>query len=133
MAPNARWLGYAGLLPFICLPLGHWLGILNPAAALPAFLQYSAVILSFLGGVHWTFGTYLGRDNRQTAIAMLPSIIAWLALVLLSPTLALVVLPLAYLALLVYDFKVLQDAPGGYLALRTQLTLVAVISHGLWW
>lgn len=55
--PLTRLLGFAGLLPFLAAALGAWAG---PeawrGAALWALAAYGAVILSFLGAVHWGFG-----------------------------------------------------------------------------
>ena len=78
-------LGAGGLLPFfgcaaalILLPGEH-------DAALGALLAYAAVILSFLGAVHWGF--VLAQGNAADAglrlgLGVVPSLIGWLALLL---------------------------------------------------
>ena len=78
-------LGLAGLVPFIALSLIIALG---PASAegvdVPAALTaYGAVILSFLGGVHW--GLALRHPSRETrnllyALAIAPPLWSWLGL-----------------------------------------------------
>ncbi len=129
MHPHAHWLGVAGLTPFWGLPLLASLNLLSVEAALGAFLAYSAVILSFLGGVHWYASVIAQPEPAQTRIAMLPSLIAWLALVLLPPGIALVALAFGLVALLIYDFRTLSPPPG-YWNLRATLTAVALICHG---
>ena len=52
-----RRLGYAGLIPFVFLALCLWLvgPELHPYVAL-SMQGYGAVIVSFLGGIHWGVG-----------------------------------------------------------------------------
>jgi hypothetical protein len=52
-----RRLGYAGLIPFVFLALCLWLigPDLHPYVAL-SMQSYGAVIVSFLGGIHWGVG-----------------------------------------------------------------------------
>lgn len=81
----AAWLGYAGIIPFALLAVFHVLG-LTPGGIEPlnGFLIYSAVILSFLGGIRWGA---LARSNtiHMTGLIMsvLPSLwalfVVWLA------------------------------------------------------
>ena len=129
MHPHAHWLGIAGLTPFWGLPLLAGLDLITADSARYGLIAYSAVILSFLGGIHWYAGVIAQSRPTQTYVAMLPSIVAWLALVLLSTGLALLVLPVAFVALLLYDFRTLNPPPG-YWNLRGVLTTVAVLCHG---
>ena len=84
-------LGYLGLLPFVAGALALWLAPPDLAAkASRALLYYGAVILSFMGAVHWGLamhGDYPGRD-RQLAMSVLPALVAWGALVERQLTLA---------------------------------------------
>ena len=62
--PAAKWLGAAGLLPFLAgavasLPVA---GALRPFGE-PLLLAYGAIILSFMGGVHW--GAAMLRDDAS--------------------------------------------------------------------
>jgi hypothetical protein len=54
---NAAWaLGIAGLLPFVASAAGLWLLAPDWASfAALALLTYAAVIVSFLGGIHWGY------------------------------------------------------------------------------
>lgn len=72
--------GLLGLVPFTAAPIYmYWTGIYLPDLAF-AQLAYSASILSYLGGIRW--GTLLERSNdwKQYTYSILPSIAAWLAL-----------------------------------------------------
>ena len=133
MNNHARMLGFAGLIPFIALPLMVMSQALAVFEAVLYFCQYSAVILSFLGGVHWYDAIHRTQANSQLTLAMLPSIIAWLALVLLPYDFALWTLAAAYLATLVYDHHALSP-PKGYLPMRIKLTTLVVACHAamLW-
>ncbi|MYL23146.1 DUF3429 domain-containing protein [Vreelandella massiliensis] len=130
-------LGLAGLLPF-----GLTLGVafLGPMVwqvnAVYGFLYYSAVILSFLGGVHW--GAVIQRtdherhpgDIRRLLIAMLPSLVAWPALMLNLVT-GLWVLMIGFVLIWAYDLS--REGrlgwPAWYLLLRSVLTVGVVLAH----
>jgi hypothetical protein len=131
LPPLARWLGYAGLIPFTVAAALVWLspptGRGVPAFALTA---YGATIASFLGALHW--GLAMRDPNRQPTLhyvwGVVPSLMAWMAM-LLSPRTGLVLL--AVLLCLCYaidhatyaDFRVQH-----WLRLRLQLTAVAAAS-----
>ena len=72
--------GVLGLVPFVAVPFYMYsTGIYSPDLAFTQ-LAYSASILSFIGGVRW--GTLLKDSNdwKQYTYSILPSIAAWLAL-----------------------------------------------------
>ena len=138
--PDARrlpvLLGLAGLAPFVAGALGiWWLPAGWQAAATGAFLAYSAVILSFLGGIHW--GLVMGADavaspasRRRFLVSMAPSLIAWPALVWGGLPGA-VLLALGFLAVRGYEASPAGGAglPAWYRAMRTVLTAVVVACH----
>lgn len=129
---QARLLGYGGLIPFVAT-----LGVLLFAdayrdLALTALIAYGAVILTFVGAVHW--GIALARTDTPPAtlaISVGPSLIAWVAL-LLSPPQGLVTLLAAFVMLFAYERQALWATafPGWYQTLRGHLTLgvVAVLA-----
>lgn len=128
----AKLLGYAGLLPFIGIPILVSIGQIQYYQGYVAFIQYSAIILSFFGGIHWLDALQNKRKNHQLYFSLLPSIVAWLALVFLDGPTLLSVLSIAYIATLMYDKFVLalaKDILIPYTYLRTVLTTVVVISH----
>ncbi|APX92112.1 hypothetical protein BWR19_03705 [Halomonas sp. 1513] len=131
-------LGSAGLLPFALTLLMAWTAPTGwQAWAVSAFLFYSAVILSFLGGVQW--GVAMSLDAPEDAAfasrmlrSMLPSLIAWPALLL--PDLAATLTLLAgFLLVHVYEGQPASRArlPGWYQSLRRSLTLCVAGGHVL--
>ena len=125
-------LGLAGLIPFLAMPIAYSLNLLSLTQSAIYFMQYSAVLLSFFGGIHWWDSISNQRYGKQMYIAMLPSIIGWLCLVFSHDPKTLGVLSLSYVAILVYD-KFTLSLPKGqivsYISLRIALTSVVVISH----
>ncbi|MFM8636299.1 MAG: DUF3429 domain-containing protein [Betaproteobacteria bacterium] len=136
--PMAWRLGYAGLIPFVFGALLVWLvtGEAHPyvAAALSA---YGAVIVSFLGGIHWglvmrqwpeaTAGQGPGARAADAGLVwgVLPSLMAWLG-VLMPPYAGLFVLGLALIACYLVDRR--RYAALGlqaWMTLRFRLTAVA--------
>ncbi len=130
----AQRLGFAGLTPFLVLAVAALLG-LHGAAATFVFAQYSAIILSFLGGVHWGIAMRDARcSNRQLGWSMLPSVVGLAALVgswFISVTLVLSVLALTHLFWLNYERRHFehQSHDDWYIQLRRQLTFTVVALH----
>lgn len=120
-------LGYAGIVPFASGALGIALleGETRLLAA-RALSAYGAVILSFLGAVHW--GLLLRRPDPPTAsrllVGVLPALAGWIAL-LLPARLGLALLVAAFGAFWLYEHRVLPDGwlPAAYLRLRRNLSL----------
>ncbi|MCL7929555.1 DUF3429 domain-containing protein [Halomonas llamarensis] len=130
-------LGLAGLLPFwLSLAVAFWGPMVWQVSAVYGFLYYGAVILSFLGGVHW--GAVIQRadhqrhsgDIRRLLMAMVPSLIAWPAL-MLSPVTGVWVVMIGFV--LVWAYDVSREGrlgwPGWYLLLRSVLTVAVVLAH----
>jgi hypothetical protein len=133
----AKPLGYAGLIPFVACAL---VMLALPDAgtrhvAGRALLGYGAVILSFLGGVHWGLvlrGASPERAGGLMAAGVVPSIVGWVAL-LLPFEQAAAVLVAGFGLFWLYEHRVLGTAvlPADYLALRRWLTLGVIASMGL--
>jgi hypothetical protein len=125
-------LGYAGLLPFALGAVLVWLvrDDAHPYATL-MLSCYAAVIISFLGGIHW------GLAMRQAAAGappwlygwgVVPSLVAWVAVVM-PPYAGLVVHGVMLVACYLVDrrtYPLLGAAP--WLTLRFRLTVVASLS-----
>lgn len=120
-----RWLGYAGLIPFVAALLGYLVG---GASRQPyfahQFIAYGAVILSFVGAVHW--GVALGAGAMQVmrmSISILPALLAWAALLLPAGTAAWLLLA-GFVALRAWEASppVASTLPNWYRELRTRLT-----------
>ncbi|MFV8835485.1 DUF3429 domain-containing protein [Aquisalimonas sp.] len=118
-------LGLAGALPFVALAIAVWLIPETQSAwALGAVIAYGAVILSFLGGIHWGLALHAGPP-RGFVISVIPSLLAWAAL-LLPATLALSLLTVCLVAQLVLDLRI-RLAPW-FRVLRAVLTAAAAAS-----
>ena len=131
----ARVLGYGGALPFLygAIVASQQRAILGLATDY-LLLSYGAVILSFLGGLHWgrviTSHNAIGRfDSAWLIWSVCPSLLGWVAL-LLPVKAGAVVLSLCFLAVLQVDQRLIRDQiwPGWMRPLRLHLTLIAVIS-----
>ncbi|GAA6183161.1 MULTISPECIES: DUF3429 domain-containing protein [Alteromonadaceae] len=125
---HAKILGYAGLIPFIMLPFFILWETVSYFEGVGFFIQYSAIILSFLGGVLWFDGINNERSISLLYIAMLPSILAWLSVIWLPPKIALIALACAFTVVIFYEFK-LSTLAVWYRSLRIRLTSITVGSH----
>ena len=133
---GAQALAFGGLIPFVAAALAlTWLpdgGSRELAGRI--LVGYGAVILSFLGGVHW--GLIL-RDRpveavRPLTMAVLPSLAGWSTL-LLPFEQAVAVQVACFGGFWLYEHRVLGAAvlPAGYLTLRRWLTLIVCASLAL--
>jgi hypothetical protein len=137
LPPIAIVLGAAGLIPFMVLGLSS-VGA-NPANALAAaeeLVGYGAVILAFLGGVHWGFT--LGETGDAHAVrarlglGVLPSLIGFVAIFVGiggHPIISLTILIAGFIGTLVMEMRAQKQdlMPGGYLVLRMALTAIVVL------
>jgi hypothetical protein len=128
------WLGTAGLVPFIVLTGAVWLtGEAHRILAYEWLRTYAAVILSFVGAVHWGFAMLhpkMSEHDRGTVMgwSVVPALVAWLALLApmrhgLALTAAMFVLHYAMDRALVQRFAI----PDWYIRLRGGLTIVVVV------
>lgn len=134
MPKHANLLGYLGLIPFITIPIAIYMGVLSYAQGFAFFSQYSAIILSFFGGIHWYAAITEPKYSHQIYVAMLPSIVAWLSLITFVDARALGALSIAYIAMVMYDKYTLQmraDMIVEYTRLRVILTSVVVVCHAV--
>ena len=128
--PAANRLAFAGLLPFV---LGAALMWLVRADAHPyvagALSGYAAVIISFLGGIHWGLAFAQPRPPVTLfAWGVVPSLVAWLAVVL-PPYAGLVVHGAMLVACYLVDRRVYpRHGAAHWLTLRFRLTVVAALS-----
>lgn len=128
---TANRLAWAGLIPFIAtVVLGAfnlWTGLL-----LQAFLVYSAVILSFLGGIHWglAMAGQLERPEGKLVLCMAPALAAWVVVAFVPELIALPVLAACYLLWLNYDLT--QVTAPWYERMRRPITFVVAGTHFIW-
>jgi hypothetical protein len=127
-APAMR-LGYAGLLPFVLGAALVW-GVradAHPYVTL-ALSAYAAVIVSFLGGIHWGLAFRQAQPPMAWLVwGVLPSLVAWVA-VMMPPSAGLVVHGAMLLSCYAVDRRLypLQGA-AHWLTLRFRLSSVAAL------
>ena len=123
LPPLALLLGLAGLLPF----LGCGLLALRPAAdpvdarGLLALIAYGAVILAFLGGVHWGFAlpdAARRAEPQRLSLGVVPSLVGWVAL-----------LTVGFVGTTIVEARATRAGlmPRGYMALRYGLSATVVV------
>lgn len=128
--PAAQSLGFSGAAPFVALALLSFAGDEVGAWAVLALLGYGAVILSFLGGVHWGLAMAQADPGAQRlGLSVVPSLIGWLGL-LIGGAYGMGVLAAGFAAMLWLDLRATARgiAPAWYPRLRWPLTLIVVAS-----
>ena len=127
-------LGLLGLIPFLLCGIGA-VGTNDPTASAmaAALLGYGAVVLAFLGAVHWGMAMAPGTrfQTQRLAWGVVPALIGWAALVLdrLAPNaVALAVLIFGFLGAMGMETQAARAGllPRGYLAWRWAVTAGAV-------
>jgi len=122
-------LGLAGLIPFAACAVAVWTSSpIFQVEGVGLLLTYAAVILTFLGGVHW--GKALAGENAgdlnwmRLGWSVTPSLIAWIAL-RMSPGFTIIVFIAAFAAAFLVDRHAVRAGffPEWYLPLRKVLTL----------
>ncbi len=122
--------GYAGAVPFVAFMLAaFFIDDLNGMKAL-SFVQlsYGAMILSFLGGVHW--GQAIPTNNKQQlSFAMVPTVACFglmIWAVVFNPVLPLFGMVLLFWVVYFADRKMmpLDYIPEGYFTYRRNLTII---------
>jgi Protein of unknown function (DUF3429) len=131
-------LGYGGLLPFAvgailvwwvradALPYLSYLSYLAYAAR--GLAAYGALIVSFLGGIHWGLAMRQAQPSSRLLIwGILPSLVVWPAL-LMPPGVGLVIIGMMLLICYAVD-RVLYAEHGvaAWLNLRFRLSMVAAL------
>ena len=129
----ARVLGLGGLLPFAFGAAMVWCPIETMSELGTRLLgAYAAVILSFLGGVRW--GRLLGDEARLArwlplGLSVLPSLVAWAALLLPdAPMFATLAVGLVLQYLVDRDATESGELPPWYGSLRLVLTIGATLA-----
>ena len=125
-------LSYGGLIPFIATLSGLFLfeGTLRELC-LNGYIAYAAVILSFVGAVHWGFILRAKPDNAilLLSLSVLPNLTAWVSL-LLTQSLSLLVLLLAFPLLFFYEKVTVLNSllPDWYMQMRLRLTIIVTLT-----
>lgn len=129
-------LTWLGLVPFLVSAAALFTrGPLGAFASL-SLLAYGAVILSFLGGIHWGLAMRGDPpDAGRLTLSTLPALIGWAAL-LLEGGWGMLLLALAFLLVLAADWSLARQAlvPAWYPTLRWPVTLIVLACLLIgWW
>ena len=134
---SAAWLGFGGLLPFIGLALTAFVDRHHGIVWADALVAYGAVILSFVGALHWGFamalpGTPQALRRNCFVWSVVPALIAWPAM-MLEPVLGAPLLMAGFVAHIWQDHRLAGRIalPAWYLPLRWQLSIVACVCLAL--
>jgi hypothetical protein len=131
MPALVAWLGYGGLIPFVSLAIAG--GVLRADEVTPAMLAYGAVILSFVGALHWGFAMSVpdlesGGRSRLFVWSVVPALLAWVCL-LVPARAGCLGLIAGFVLHYGWDRRLpfLARLPAWYLPLRLRLTVVACL------
>ncbi len=117
-------LGWSGVLPFAGLTGALAFGLGDSDQITSALRLYGAVIVSFMGGVHWGVATLRSEARLSPyAVSVLPALWGW-GMAFAPAPIGLVGLAAGFLLLLAYDLRCVRlgDLPDWYGRLRLWLT-----------
>ncbi len=138
----------AGLIPFLFSGLAILFDPLESPVAVQVLVGYGAVILSFIGAVHWGFalrdtahpvqGTplppaVLGAERNLLMFGVVPALIGWIALIAMihfaAPGLAVFLLLAGFFVTIVIETigKGQGVVAGNYLAMRWAASVVVLV------
>lgn len=130
-------LGAAGAFPFLALSFAApFVDESLREQTTSVLTAYGAVILSFLGGIHWGLAINAAhaaaeerRLFRRLSCSVVPALIGWIAF-LIPPAASLSVLAVAFVAVLCVDLIAArnEEVPEWYPMLRVPLTVAVVLS-----
>jgi hypothetical protein len=138
----ATLLGNFSLLPFFALAAACWFPWAGPGLGRSQFAlaSYAALVLSFVGGIHWgvvlkTPGLNKAQSWNGLGWGVVPMLLGWLAVSLLvfglPPALVFGILIADLLLALAMDkalARQYQDIPQWFLSLRLRLTLAGCVA-----
>ncbi|WP_054885170.1 DUF3429 domain-containing protein [Pseudomonas sp. NBRC 111130] len=122
-------LGYSGLLPFVGLTLLICLAAEYREFLSIALVGYGAVILSFVGALHWGFAMTLqglpaAERQERLVWSVIPALIGWIGMLLPAPW-GCFLLCFGFIGDFWQDRKLMNFLPEWYLPMRMNLTIVA--------
>jgi len=100
-------IGYCGLIPFVGLSIWYAMTTNSPQAGfvLSALLAYAAIILSFVGAIHWgrsLHEPHMVKSNLLQLISVIPTLLGWVAL-LVPPQAGLMILIVSFVLIYLFD------------------------------
>ncbi|MFT7267650.1 MAG: hypothetical protein ACI9LL_001027 [Porticoccus sp.] len=130
----AIYLGYFGLAPFVMLLLAENYMEDFQDISIRGFSIYSAVIISFMNGIHWGMALTCNHHCRiRFAVSTVAPVMAWAGLLFLSLPLAVITLGVIHLIGLKIDavFFAASEISLSYRKMRLRLTCLVVGLHFL--
>jgi hypothetical protein len=129
------WLGYGGLVPFVGLACALFVDPAHAHIWASGLLSYAAVILSFVGALHWGVAMVVPQTGTTVLYvwSVVPSLLAWAGLLALQAGFvgfAETLLVGGFLAHFGMDLRLARSSralPAWYLPLRLRLTVVAAL------
>lgn len=125
-------LGYLGLLPFVVPTVCLFFDYAHLNMWRHFLLSYGAVILSFVGALHWSFAMLLhelpiSKQRSSFLWSVVPSLVAWVSLSI-PKQYGFVLLAVFFAVALIRDRQLYNHAelPRWYMPLRRNLTVVAM-------
>ncbi len=128
--PVALRLGYLALLPFVVGAALTWIVRAEAHPHVTAALSaYAAVVVAFLGGIHWGLGFRAAEPNNALfGWGVVPPLVACVAIIM-PPNAGLVVHGVMLAACYLVDRKVYPaQGAAAWLTLRFRLSVVASLS-----
>lgn len=127
--PVALKLGYAGLVPFVVGAALVWL-VRDEAHAFATMglTNYAAVVIAFLGAIHWGLGMRQGVPSPAPYVwGVVPGLLAWIAS-MMPPNAGLVVHGALLIACYLWDRRHYPAlGASAWLTLRFRLSAVAAL------
>jgi len=138
----------AGAIPFVLLTITVLGDPLASPIAIQVLISYGAVILSFVGAVHWGFAlrdsahpvngvpltpAVLGAERQLLIFGIVPAVIGWIALSAMmhfdAPALAIFLLLGGFFAAIVVETigRGRGVVAGNYLALRWAVSIIVLL------
>ena len=126
-------ISYLGLLPFIFSGISIWF-FLDPwkSFIFLALINYTLIILTFVGAVHFGLAMYLNNNQTRWYIwSVLPAIFVWISVMCgIGYDILILFFIIGFLLTFMIDklsYK-LQRVPLWYLKLREKLTFTVILS-----
>ncbi len=142
-------LSVGGLLPFLIIALVILFDPIASQTAIEVLISYGAVVLSFIGAVHWGFAlrdvahpvsgvpltpAVLGAERQLLTFGVVPALIGWIALLAMihfnAPSLSIFLLLVGFFITIVVETigKGRGIVASNYLALRWAVSIVVLIT-----
>ena len=128
--------GIGGALRCIFLPLGIWVCTYElKLIALYNLINYSVLILSFTGAVHWGAAMVRNdKDYKSYLISIIPALLSWFLLIgfIVNYLIIFIVLIILYLSVFFIDINAVKEnyLPQWYIPLRKFITVIVLLSVG---